>query len=64
MQPSFYVAEARFWADDVIARGEEFSTSNAFSDKNRTDSSACVLVWCFCLHLVIADMFDDFRCWF
>ena len=33
----FYVAEARYWADDVIARGEEFSTSNAFTSKNRTD---------------------------
>ena len=26
----FYVNEARYWADDVIARGVEFSTSNAF----------------------------------
>ena len=33
----FYVAEARLWDDDVIARGAEFSTTEAFCDKNRTD---------------------------
>ena len=55
----FYVAEARYWADDVIARGEEFSTSNAFSDKNRTDLARAY--WYGAItYMVIADMFDDF----
>jgi hypothetical protein len=55
----FYVAEARFWADDVIARGEEFSTTNAFSDKNRTDLARAYWYGAF-VYLIIADMFDDF----
>ena len=55
----FYVAEARYWADDVIARGEEFSTSNAFSDANRTDLARAY--WYGAItYMVIADMFDDF----
>lgn len=55
----FYVAEARYWADDVIARGEEFSTSNAFSDKNRTDLARAY--WYGAItYMIIADMFDDF----
>jgi len=55
----FYVAEARYWADDVIARGVEFSASNAFSDKNRTDLARAY--WYGAItYMVIADMFDDF----
>ena len=55
----FFVAEARYWADDVIARGEEFSTSNAFSDSNRTDLARAY--WYGAItYIVIADMFDDF----
>ena len=55
----FYVAEARYWADDVIARGEEFSTSNAFTSKNRTDLARAY--WYGAItYIVIADMFDDF----
>ena len=55
----FYVAEARYWADDVIARGEEFSTSNAFTSKNRTDLARAY--WYGAVtYIFIADMFDDF----
>ena len=55
----FYVAEARFWADDVIARGEEFSTTDAFSAANRTDLARAY--WYGAVtYIVIADMFDDF----
>ena len=55
----FYVAEARYWADYVIARGEEFSTSNAFSSQNRTDLARAY--WYGAItYIVIADMFDDF----
>jgi hypothetical protein len=55
----FYVAEARFWADDVIARGEEFSTTDAFSAANRTDLVRAY--WYGAVtYIVIADMFDDF----
>lgn len=55
----FFVTEARFWADDVIARGEEFSNTNAFSDKNRTDLARAYWYGA-TTYMVIADMFDDF----
>ena len=55
----FYVAEARYWADDVIARGEEFSTSNAFSSKNQADLVRAYWYGA-TIYMVIADMFDDF----
>jgi hypothetical protein len=55
----FYVAEARYWADDVIARGEEFSTSNAFSSKNKADLARAYWYGA-TIYMVIADMFDDF----
>ena len=55
----FYVGEARYWADDVIARGEEFSTTDAFSAANRTDLARAY--WYGAVtYMVIADMFDDF----
>ncbi|MDA0794652.1 MAG: hypothetical protein O3C13_08575 [Bacteroidetes bacterium] len=55
----FFVAEARYWADDVIARGEEFSTTNAFSAANKTDLVRAY--WYGAVtYMVIADMFDDF----
>tara|TARA_B100001063_G_scaffold55343_1_gene49340 strand:+ start:6656 stop:7993 length:1338 start_codon:yes stop_codon:yes gene_type:complete len=55
----FYVAEARYWADDVIARGEEFSTSNAFTSANKTDLAKAYWFGAIA-YTVIADMFDDF----
>jgi len=55
----FFIAEARYWADDVIARGEEFSTTNAFSAANKTDLVRAY--WYGAVtYMVIADMFDDF----
>jgi len=55
----FYVAEARYWADDVISRGEEFSTSNAFSSANKSDLVRAYWYGA-TIYMVIADMFDDF----
>ena len=55
----FYVNEARYWADDVIARGVEFSTSNAFSASNKADLARAYMYGAV-IYIVIADMFDDF----
>ena len=55
----FYVNEARYWADDVINRGLEFSTSNAFSASNKTDLARAYMYGAV-IYIVIADMFDDF----
>lgn len=55
----FYVAEARYWADDVISRGEVFSTSDAFTSSNKTDLARAY--WYGAIsYIIIADMFDDF----
>lgn len=54
-----YVSEARYWADDVIARGVEFSNSNAFTATNRADLVRAYMYGAV-IYMVIADMFDDF----
>lgn len=55
----FYVSEARYWADDVIERGEEFSTSSTFTSANETDLVRAYIYGA-TIYIVIADMFDDF----
>lgn len=55
----FYIGEARYWADDVIARGEEFSSNSGFSDANATDLTRAYIYGAI-IYVVIADMFDDF----
>tara|TARA_S200000501_G_scaffold376920_1_gene433406 strand:- start:1138 stop:2460 length:1323 start_codon:yes stop_codon:yes gene_type:complete len=55
----FYVAEARYWADDVISRGEEYSGSDAFTSANRSDLVRAYWYGA-TIYMVIADMFDDF----
>jgi len=54
-----YVSEARYWADDVISRGVEFSSSNAFTATNRADLVRAYMYGAV-IYMVIADMFDDF----
>ena len=55
----FYVGEARYWADDVIKRGEEFSKEATFSDSNKVDLVRAYIYGAI-IYNVIADMFDDF----
>lgn len=55
----FYVAEARYWADDVITRGEEFSSRPDFSSSNKSDLTRAYAYGAI-IYIVIADMFDDF----
>jgi len=54
----FYVNEARYWADDVIARGEEFKASDS-QYANDADLVRAYLYGAI-IYIVIADMFDDF----
>ena len=55
----FFVAEARYWADDVITRGEEYSQSSAFTSQNKSDLVRAYWYGA-TIYMVIADMFDDF----
>lgn len=51
----FYVAEARWWTDDVIKRGEAFDVKTI-----KTDDLARAYVYGAITYITIADMFDDF----
>ena len=55
----FYVAEARYWSDAVIALGLEYSATNAWSDANQADMTRAYM-YSAITYMVIADMFDDF----
>jgi len=55
----FYVAEARYWSDAVIALGLEYSASNAWSTVNAKDMARAYM-YSAITYMFIADMFDDF----
>jgi len=55
----FPVNEARYWADAVISKGEEFSSSNAFTPSDKSDLVRAYWYGAI-IYIVIADMFDDF----
>ena len=55
----FYVAEARYWSDAVIALGLEYSATNAWSTINEKDMARAYM-YSAITYMFIADMFDDF----
>tara|TARA_B100000767_G_scaffold229862_1_gene220716 strand:+ start:2877 stop:4193 length:1317 start_codon:yes stop_codon:yes gene_type:complete len=55
----FYVAEARYWSDAVIALGLEYSATNAWTSQNNADMTRAYM-YAAISYMVIADMFDDF----
>lgn len=54
----FYVNEARYWADDVIARGKDLKAN----DPAYSNDSELVRAYIYgaIIYIIIADMFDDF----